>query len=164
MLTVVLALVSGAISGLLFETDVFYLPGILFAAAVIGGSSARYEKVGLLRMVWIALSSAGGNYAAVHTCLWIHDELTKSELVMGTGAGLVGGALLGVGVALAFPLRPVTHTAIALALGGATLGAMFFFLPHESVSYAVWQGGMAYLIQQRWGRSSTSHVGSPHRG
>lgn len=155
MRVVVFALISGVLSGLAFDADIDskVLPGVLFAIAMIAASSARFAKVGLLRMAGFTVLSGAAYWMAVRFAMGVHDFGEISMFVVGATAGLVGATILGLAFAVFFRARPLVRTVALFAIAGTLAGAAFFYLPWAPLSFAVWQASVALVIAHGWSRA-----------
>ena len=149
---ILLAIVSGLASGLLFETDYYIVPGVLFAIAVVIGSRMRFQKVGILRVLGFIGLSVLANFAAVRCALLTSDAGltdTLKDIAIGASGGLVGSLLLSFALALIFRMK-LARTMIAVCCAGTAAGALFMLMPHAAVSYPIWQGAVAAAIAWVW--------------
>lgn len=144
------AVLSGLASGLLFDFDASYLPGLLFGLAIVLGAAGRFERLGWLRSALFIGASVAANFLAVHAAVALHDLHWVPEPAYGAIAGLLGAGLLGVALRLAFRVRALG----LLLLAGAAAGAPFFAMPHAVLAYILWQGSVALVVARSWTRSS----------
>lgn len=154
MRLLVFAILAGLLSGasLALDFDFSYVPGALFAFAVLAASGTRFARVGPLRALSFIGMSVLANYVAVQAAL--HSDHTfdfiGNDAVVGGVAGFVGSTILGIATALIFRMRPFVRTVATFALVGTAAGAVFFYLPHASLAYALWQGAIALVIANAW--------------
>jgi len=173
---VILVVMSGVMSGLFYIDEGYYptsfwVPGVLFAHAMIAGNFARHEKarLRLRKLVILAGASVFANFTAARCGYGLLSSLELSreepmivrvviETAVGAAAGFVGGAALGIGVVAALGLQRIFRIMLSVAGAGAVLGAPFLLSSHLGLSslwqgylasalfYAFWQGGVAWVI------------------
>ena len=144
------AILSGVASGLLIDTEHMVVPGVLFAAAVVLGSYARFHKVGLLRVLSFTALSVAANVAAVQLAMSLSSPGGHDDWLVGGAAGLVGSTILGIAMRLCFRMTPALKTILSFALVGTAAGAVFFYLPQPWMAYAIWQALIGALIARHF--------------
>lgn len=154
MRLVFFAIISGVASGLLFDVDANYLPGLLFGLAVVLGAAGRFEGLGWLRSLLFIGASVAAYNLAVHAAVALHDLHWVPEPAYGAVAGALGAGLLGLALRVAFRVRSLG----LLLLAGAAAGAPFFAMPHAVLAYLLWQGSVALVIARSWGAGRPATV------
>jgi hypothetical protein len=154
MRLLLLTLLSGIASGLFFDFDYVFIPGVLFALAVLIGSCVRFERVGPLRILTFVAASVGANYAAVSSAIFAADaglSGVAKDVVMGAAGGLVGSLLLSLALVLIFRM-PRMRTFSLVAAAGTLAGTVFMLMPHGILAYAIWQTAVGAAIAWLWAR------------
>jgi hypothetical protein len=154
MRILILALLSGIVSGLLFDFDYAVIPGVLFALAISIGSRVRFEKVGVLRVLAFIAASVGANYAAVSSAIFAADaglSGVAKDVAMGAAGGLVGSLLLSLALVLIFRM-PRMRTFSLVTAAGTLAGAAFMLMPHGILAYAIWQTAVGAAIGWVWSK------------